>query len=122
MVRDGGFQAVIQLVRSAGTIILGILGPFLGLGLGDEFTEHIHIDALGNIMLTSMYPIALGILSAKLSVTTFWGNQEGFYISLKSFLAYPRYNTPLHLSDFACKFNGTLTKGFQIVLVFYYQD
>ena len=86
-------QAMIQLVRCVDTIILVVLGPFFGLSLGNEFTEHIHIDAFGNIMLTSMYPIALGILSAKLSVTTFRGNQEGFYISLKSLFAFVHHDT-----------------------------
>ena len=88
LVRDGGFQPVIQLVRSAGTIIFGVLGPFLGLGLGDKLAEYIHIDALRNIVLTGMYPIALGILSAKLSVATCRRGQKGLNVSLKSLFGF----------------------------------
>lgn len=72
----GGFQPVIQLVRGAVTVIFGVLCPFLGLGFGDELAEDIHVDALCDIVLTGMYPVALGILSAKLSVATCRRNQE----------------------------------------------
>ena len=84
----GGFQPVIQLVRSAGTVIFGVLCPILWLGFGDKFAENIHVDALCHIMLANMYPIALGILSAKLSVATCRRGQKGLNVSLKSLFGF----------------------------------
>ena len=93
LVRDGGFQPVIQLVRSAGTIIFGVLGPFLGLSLGDEFTEDIHVDALCDIVLTGMYPVAVHILTTELGIAARRGDQEGFNIPFKSLFAFVHHDT-----------------------------
>lgn len=84
----GGFQPVIQLVRGTGTVIFGVLCPFLGLGFGDKLAEYIHIDALRNIVLTGMYPIALSILSAELGVATCRRGQKGLNVSLKSLFGF----------------------------------
>ena len=93
LVGDGGFQPVVQLVRGAVTVIFGILGPILGLGLCDEFAEDIHIDALCHIMLANMYPIALGILTTELGIAARRGNKEGFNIPFKALFTFVHHDT-----------------------------
>lgn len=76
---------MIQLVRSTST---RILGPLLGLGLCDEITEDIYVDALCDIMPMGMYPIAIGVLAIELDIATCRRNQKGLYVPFKSFLAF----------------------------------
>ena len=88
LVGDGSFQAMIQLICSRSSIILGILRPFFGLSLCNELAQHIHVNALCDIVLTIMYPVAVSILSVKLGISTFRGNEEGFYVPFKAFFTF----------------------------------
>lgn len=97
LIGDGGLQPVVQLVRRSSPVIFGVLGPFFWLGFGDELAEHIHIDALGKIVLTVMYPVALGILPTELGVAPGRGDQEGFNIPLEPLFAFVHDITPLSL-------------------------
>ena len=84
---------MVQLVRSAGTVIFGVLCPILWLGLGDEFAEDIHVDALCDIVLTGMYPVAVRILTTELGIATLRGNQEGLDIPLKALFTFVHHES-----------------------------
>ena len=88
---------MIQLVWGTVTVIFSVLSPFLGLGLGDKLAEDIHINALRHIMLTGMYPVPFSILTAELGVAARRGNQKGFNIPFKTFLAFIHHDVPTNL-------------------------
>ena len=72
LIGDGGLQTVIQLFYCLFTVIAGIFCPFFGLGLCNKLAQHIHIDAPCHIVLTVMYPVAVGILPIELRVPALW--------------------------------------------------
>ena len=79
---------MIQLVRRMLAVVFGISGPFLRLGLCDELAQHIHVDALCNVVLTRMHPAARGVLPAELGIAARRGDQEGLNIPLKALFAF----------------------------------
>ena len=93
VIGNGGFQTVIQLVCSFVSIVFGILSPFFRLSLSNEFAQHIHIDALTLIMMASVDPFAICVLTAELGITAFRRNKERLYIAFKSFFAFIHQDT-----------------------------
>ena len=93
VVGNGGFQTVVQLVCCFVSIIFGVFSPFLRLSLSNEFAQHIHIDAFALIVMTSVDPFAICILTAELNISAFRRNKERLYIAFKSFFAFIHQDT-----------------------------
>ena len=84
---------MIQLVCCIGSVVFQILRPLFGLGLCNELTQDIHVDALRHIMLAVMYPLSFRILAAELRIATGLGDQKGFYVPFKSLFTFIHQDT-----------------------------
>ena len=98
LIGDGSLQPVIQLFYRLVAVVPGIFRPFFRLGLGDKFAQHIHVDALVQIMLAGMDPVAVRILPVELRVPALRRDQKSFNVPLEPFLTFV-HDVPLIFSE-----------------------